>query len=269
MFTFSRSLTACRPLRFICLFAVLFAPVSRVSADAAPKVVLKLDDMMRKSGGVPVEWSRVHAFLKERGLPMSVGIIGKSLEGDAPEYFETLKAWAAGGGVELWNHGYDHRQWMQGDVRLREFSGSGREHQAGHLEKTQRLGEQKLGVRFVSFGAGFNSTDEDTVAVLAERDDIRVWLYGRRDQPAGKAVLARNHKINLEHQTGRLDLELFKQAYLSNPTGELLVLQGHPMMWDDAEFTVFTRIVDFLQAQGATFALPRDCVEVTAGEGGR
>ncbi len=225
-----------------------------------PKVILKLDDMQHRSGKVPDTWQRVYNFAVEREIPISVGIICRSLDGETPEYFDVLKVWDASGLVEFWNHGYDHKQWSEGGVRLREFAGTSYEHQFAHLQNSQDLAQAKLGLSFVSFGAGFNSTDATTVKALEAIPAIRVWLYGQYKEPAGKLVLKRNYKVNLEHKTGQLDLNQFQAAFSENALSELLVLQGHPMLWDDAEFVVFQQIIDFLEAQNVSFILPRDCL---------
>ena len=234
------------------------APVS----DNPPKVtiVLKLDDMQQKRGAIPATWQRVYDYTEERGIAFSAGVICNSLEGEAPAYFEGLKAWEASGRVELWNHGYDHKMWKEGETRIREFKGSGYEHQLQHMQRSQDLGREKLGLTFVTFGAPFNGTDADTENVLAQMPGLKVWLYGAKRKQLSLQVLKRNYKLNLEPKTGQLDYEQFKTAFLSQSPGKVLVLQGHPMLWDDAEFEVFKQIIEFLEAQNVSFVLPRDCI---------
>lgn len=221
-------------------------------------VILKLDDMVQREGAIPAKWQRVYEFAGEKGIPFSAGIIGNSLEDDAPEYFEGLIEWDASGNVELWNHGYDHKQWTEDGQKIREFQGSGYEHQIDHLKRSQELGEEKIGVTFVSFGAPYNATDSDTQKSLSEIPELKVWLYGERNNSTGMTVLRRNYKINLEAKTGQLVLEQFEYDYSSNNPGKVLVLQGHPMLWDDQEFEVFKEIIAFLESQNVHFVLPRD-----------
>jgi peptidoglycan/xylan/chitin deacetylase (PgdA/CDA1 family) len=228
--------------------------------DANFKVILKLDDMVQKGGEVPQQWQRVHAYGVEQSLPLSMGIICNSLDGVYPNYFQTLKEWNASGLVEFWNHGYDHRQWQADGQRVREFNASGYEHQSEHFQRSQQLAVDKLDLDFTTFGAPFNSTDAETDRVLQETPEITAWLYGPRGTAAGKTVLKRNFSLNLEVKVGDVDFEAFKAAYNAKPVGQLLVLQGHPMGWDDDDFLAFTQIVDFLSEQGAVFVLPRDCV---------
>ena len=243
----------------ICLQACALDSNSAQDKDAVT-IVLKLDDMRQRHGAIPSGWQRVYEFTESRGIPFSAGIICNSLEAGPSEYFEGLKAWAESGRVEFWNHGYDHRQWTEAGQRIREFQGTSYEQQLEHLKRSQELGVEKIGVRFVSFGSPFNSTDAATEQALSEIPELKVWIYGPGNQAAGKHVLKRNYKLNLEPKTGQLDLEQFKAAYLSNDPGKVLVLQGHPMLWDDAEFAVFTQIIDFLESQNVRFALPRDLI---------
>jgi Predicted xylanase/chitin deacetylase len=253
--------------RLTYLFAFCFACLQVSALDntnthdaGAISIILKLDDMQHRNGAIPDSWQRVYDFAEERGIPISVGIICNSLEGNKPEYFEGLKAWASTDFVELWNHGYDHKQWTEGETRLREFNGTSYDFQLEHLKRSQELGLEKIGVTFVSFGSPFNSTDASTEQILSDLTDLKVWIYGPGYKRAGKSVLKRNYKINLEPKTGQLDFEQFKTAYMSNDRGELLVLQGHPMLWDDMEFEVFKQIIDFLESQNVRFALPRDFI---------
>jgi peptidoglycan/xylan/chitin deacetylase (PgdA/CDA1 family) len=247
----------------LCLLAVI-STVAGLNAEAAGqdasfKVIFKLDDMIQRGGEVPGKWQRVYAYGVERPLPISIGIICNSLDGDYPDYFATLKAWNAGGLVEFWNHGFDHKQWQVDGARVREFSASGYAHQQQHFQRSQQLAEEKLNLVFTTFGAPFNSTDADTLTVLQETPEITAWLYGPKSA-GGKTVLKRNYSVNLEVKVGDIDFEAFKAAYSAKPVGKLLVLQGHPMGWDDGDFLAFTQIVDFLSDAGATFVLPRDCV---------
>lgn len=227
---------------------------------ASQKVILKLDDMSHRGGKVPDSWERTYEYLSEQNVAFSVGIIGQSLGGETPLYFERLKAWAAGGLVEFWNHGYDHKQWESNGQRIREFQGTSYAHQFAHIMQTQDLAQANLGLTLVSFGAGFNSIDENTVQALQDCPDLKVWLFGSTQNPGGKHVLKRNYKINLEHKTGQLDFEQFMQAYHSQERGELLVLQGHPMLWDAGEFATFQQMIAFLKDEGAIFILPRDTI---------
>src|SRR5262249_48257568 len=103
----------------------------------------------------------------------------------------------------------------------------------------------------------FNATDANTVKVLAEDPDIKVWMYGDPKNPAGKVVLARN-AVNIETPTFIPNYAAFLEAYVHNRKGEYFVMQGHPTHWDDDRWNQFVKIVDFLIAQKADFVFPRE-----------
>jgi peptidoglycan/xylan/chitin deacetylase (PgdA/CDA1 family) len=231
------------------------------AVSTGPKVIFKLDDGYQKNGLVPTPWHRVYEYAQKNDLPFTMGIVCRNLRGGKPEFYETLKAWHASGLIEYWNHGYDHKMWEVDGETVYEFSGSGYEHQYQHFKDSQDLGRELLGIEFTAFGAPFNKIDEDTEKMLNEFPEIKIWLYGPRKHEVNQTVLRRSGKIYLEHKTGDIDFERFKKAYLNDDEGSpLVVLQGHPMNWDDDDFMAFQNVVDFLREQGATFVLPRDYI---------
>lgn len=228
---------------------------------AAPRIVLKLDDMFVQDGRVPERWLRIAAFSESRKIKVSAGIICNSLEGDHPHYIAELKRQAATGLIEFWHHGYDHRMWKEGEVAYREFSKTDRAHQLDHLVRSQRLAKEKLGITFTTFGAPFNATDATTSEVLAsDMPDIRVWLYGDARNPGGKLVASRVAPTDLEVPVHKPNYAAFVTGYEAERSKghRCLVLQGHPVSWDDAAFAEFVRVVDYLAAQGCTFIHPSE-----------
>jgi peptidoglycan/xylan/chitin deacetylase (PgdA/CDA1 family) len=227
---------------------------------STPCIVLKLDDMFVQDGRVPERWERLARFAEERNTPFSSGLICNSLEGDHPAYFAELKRLAATGRVEFWHHGYDHAQWPEGDRTLREFSNTSRAHQQDHFDRATKLAKEKLDLTFTTFGAPFNATDATTAEVLAGAPEIRVWLYGDTALPAGKFIARRPGPANIEAPVHKPNYDAFVTGYESGRLAEqpYLVLQGHPVSWDEAAFAEFVRIIDFLAAQGCAFVLPRE-----------
>lgn len=251
-----------RLVRLLTLPIVLLFPMNASPESAPPPaIVLKLDDMVAHDGRVPARWQRIADFAETRKLKVSIGIICNSLEGDDPAYIAELKRQAATGLIEFWHHGYDHRQWKDGDVTYREFSKTDRAHQHDHLTRSQQLAKDKLGLTFTTFGAPFNAIDATTVDVLAnDMPDIRVWLYGDSKSPAGKFVARRIAATDIEVPVGKPNFSAFTKGYQAErPRGHrYLVLQGHPLSWNDEAFAEFVRIVDFLVADGCTFVLPSE-----------
>ncbi len=251
-------------LRTACLLlggmSSMFA-VSEAGVTPPPSVVvLKLDDMVVREGRVPERWMRIAEFAETRKLKVSIGIICNSLEGEHPAYLAELKRQAGTGWIEFWHHGYDHRRWTEGEVTYREFSKTSREHQLEHLTRGQALAREKLGITFTTFGAPFNATDATTAELLASAmPEIRVWLYSDGRNPAGKFV-ARRVRANLEEPVHKPNFGAFVRAYEAEraKAPRYLVLQGHPLSWDDAAFAEFVRVVDFLAAEGCAFVHPAE-----------
>lgn len=231
------------------------APPSGESASAIPPlpqppvpVVLKVDDLLcTREGGVPERWQRIADLAIARKIKLSVGIIANSLEGDKPAYFDWIKKLQATGLFEFWFHGYDHKAWKEGDRNVSEFQGPSYEQQKEHFARAQALAREKLGFAFKTFGSPFNVSDTHTSRVLAEDGDIKVWLYGDRANPAGKAILDRVGAVSIEQPLFVPNSAKFIEGYVKNAAGrKAYTIQGHPAQWDDARWAEFVRIIDFL-----------------------
>ncbi|MEW6302133.1 MAG: DUF2334 domain-containing protein [Verrucomicrobiota bacterium] len=228
------------------------------AADPAPAkpqlVILKVDDFNRTP-----RWQRFATYIQTNHLKASIGIICNVYEKDNPALISWTKELAASGTFDFWHHGYDHRlNWKEGDQTLSEFKGTSYEHQKEHLAKGCALVEQKLGIRFLAFGAPGNSVDATTARVLGERPDIKVIFYGPANVP-GKLLLDR--WINLETPTFRPNSEAFIKAYPSRATKPVLAIQGHPNQWTDKDFAEFEKIVTFLRAKNTKFVTTAEAYE--------
>ena len=116
--------------------------------------------------------------------------------------------------------------------------------------KTQNLAKEKLGITLHTFGAPGNKIDENTVKVIDELDDIKVWYYGLKE--SSKMVL--NRTVNIESPTGNPNYQKFINNY--KPQNNYLALQIHPNRWDDTKFDEFKKIIDYLIGEGFTFIKP-------------
>jgi peptidoglycan/xylan/chitin deacetylase (PgdA/CDA1 family) len=226
-----------------------------------PKIVLKLDDLgPAKNGKVPAQWLRVTEYAKAHNIKVSFGIIATGMTREAPEFFQWVKDRNAEGMIEFWNHGWDHGSRPDATTAgkvVQEFNGETYEYQKKHMTDSNQLAREKLGFPFVSFGAPFNATDANTVKVLTEDPDIKVWLFGDAKNPAGKAVLPRD-TIGIEYPTLLPSYADFLEAYAHNRGAGLHTMQGHPGGWGDDRWEQFVKVVDFLIAQKAEFLLPKD-----------
>jgi hypothetical protein len=225
-------------------------------------VVLKVDDLMStREGGVPERWQRIADLAIERKIKLSIGIIANSLEGDKPAYFDWIKKLQATGLFEFWFHGYDHKAWKEGDRNVSEFQGASYEQQKDHFARSQSLAREKLGFTFKTFGSPFNVSDLSTSRVLAEDNDIKVWLYGDRANPAGKAILDRVGAVSIEQPLFVPNADKFIEGYAKNATGRTAyTIQGHPAQWDDDRWAEFVKIIDFLVQNNIPVVTPLDAV---------
>ncbi|RRJ96935.1 DUF2334 domain-containing protein [Opitutaceae bacterium TAV4] len=232
--------------------------------DPLPAIVLKLDDLTTRKDIVPPAWKRLTDFALERKIKISIGVIANSLEGDKPAYFNYIKELQKTGLIEFWFHGYDHRMWEEGGVKLQEFKGTSYEHQKEHFEKSQKLAREKLGFAFTIFGSPFNGFDPATMRVLSEDSDIQIFLYGNpRDTSSGKIILDRVFGVNIEDPTFVPNPEKFISGYIGKAKGRrFYVIQGHPGSWKDERWDNFVRIVDFLQKHRIPILTPSELVEV-------
>lgn len=233
-----------------------------VPRQAPPYIMIKVDDLKNLRGKVHPRWQKFAEFIRARKIHAGIGIICDSLEGDNPDYEKWIKEQQDTGLFEFWCHGYDHKQWKEGDKTLEEFKGPSYEIQKQHLTRCNELAKQKLGKAFVTFGAPFNSTDENTAKALAEDPDFKISLYGDAKNPGGKVVLDRVYPVNIENPLFVPSLEKFEEGYAKYPNRDYFVIQGHAAQWDEPRFEQFTKIVDFLIGQKAIFVTPEEYVKL-------
>ena len=254
---------------FLFFFALVFA-----SACAAPQksmpierevsgqvVILKLDDF-RADGPPHKGWVQVMDFLNAHNVTASIGLIGEGLEDENPQAIEWLLAQNERG-HEIWNHGYCHCRETVDGVEIREFRGTALKEQQRSLYLTQKLAQTKLGLTLTSFGAPFNSSDDQTARAIALEDDISVWIFKDTDDeaaPTDLTVLPRINAVNIEYPVHVPDFDQFRSGYEVHKGAPVLILQGHPQSWadDPKRFLEFRRIVHYLQRDGAVFKTPSE-----------
>jgi len=238
-------------------------PTATLESRKSPAyIIMKLDDMVNIKGRVPLQWKQVADVVRERKIKTTMGIICNSLEGDNPEYTNFIKEQYASGLVEFWDHGYEHKQWKEGDKDFYSFSGPSYEQQKGYFSRSQALAKEKLGFPLESFGPGFGATDENTVRAMKEIPELKIWLYGDRQNQAGKIILDRIGEVNIESPLFSPSLDKFIEGYKKYPNRDYFVIQGHPAQWTPERFDQFVKIVDFLISQKAVFVTPTEYVKL-------
>lgn len=227
-------------------------------------IILKLDDLVAESSGnsigVSRKWERVTAFLESNHISASFGIIGESLETENNAYFAWLKERNASGLIEFWNHGY-HNGFKADKDRgeVGEFNGTSAEAQAQSIQKTQQLAKQRFKVVLRGFGPHSSAVDANTFTQLDRFPEIRyVWFYKPTDTNPHRAIVIKR-VAELEAPIFHPNFEAFLKTFANRDRSVgYVTLQGHPNEWDDAGFESFTRVVQWLQKQGAAFCLPSD-----------
>lgn len=226
------------------------------SAKTPARIILKLDDLVRnKSGGVAREWQQFVDFTKKNQIKSNIGIICNSLEADDPAYSQWIKDQLATGLFEFWNHGYDHKEWQENGKTYTEFKGPSYDQQKEHINRSNELAREKLGITIKTFGAPFNAIDATTVRVLQEQQDMKLVLWQEKSElPADMRSLQRVVSANLESPVFNPNYERFVEGYVHNRNLNYFLMQGHAGSWGKPErFQNFVSIVRFLQNQKAEF----------------
>ncbi len=243
------------------------APVDLPPRKAPPKIIIKVDDLRQVDGKVNDLWIKFAEFIKSRKIKANIGIICETLETATPEYTQWIKDQQATGLFEFWFHAWDHNTHLENGQQFNEFNNRPYEEQKKRFERSQQLAVEKLGFPFHVFGppggVGTPTFDANTIRVMDEDPNMKVWLYpvpldepGKQLAAKGKVViLDRVWEVNIESKVGMPDFDKFVAGYAKHPEREYFVIQGHPMHWAPDRFENFVKIIDFLTEQKAEFVL--------------
>lgn len=232
-----------------------------VLAEGKPRrvAIVKADDVR----GITPKWDRFFALSKKKGVKVSAGIICNSLQGNKKKYFNWLNKLGASGSVEFWNHGWDHKRWTTGEKKkVSEFGGSGYTHQKKHFDDSQKLMKKVLGSAPVAFGTPYNAVDADTVKVMNEDTDMRLF-FCYRAKGLEEKILAPMILRGESDGTGKPNFEKFKAQYIEKKNLSFAAIQFHPNAFSDGHFAEYAKTLDFLIAEGWTFMLPAEYVAMT------
>lgn len=217
-------------------------------------VIFKADDVIwDRKNVLPPEWLKFIELIRSKKAKAALGLIGHYLEKGDQQYCRFLKSLTSRGEFELWNHGYSHEvggssaanSGQTSEFYLRSFA-----EQQANLRKTQDLAKRKLGITLRAFGAPGNAYDAVTRQVVDIDPDLFIWFFG--DPESVKLVFKRSGEI--EFPTPNANFEEFRTRYDANRS--LYVYQIHPNKWNEAQFSEFEKILEFLIAQNVTFLTP-------------
>lgn len=208
-------------------------------------IILKLDDLARKSK----RWESVTQYIIDQKLKASIGIIGKSLQGDSKIYFDWIKQLNGTGRFEFWNHGFTHEK----SESKFEFFDATYEDQFKSLLLTQFLGKEKLGIEFRTFGEPFNKMDKNTELVLQKIPEIKVWLMRKGVQYECKLCLGFYRENCDIFQNGKfphflLNFEKIKKFLEKTKNEEYVVFQFHPNGWNEESIWEFHKLISYLKS---------------------
>lgn len=244
------------------LMLVLVCRGATLAQDASPHrqiILLKFDDVVSNSrpggGPVPPRWQRLADYLAANHIKGSFGVICQSLEQDNPAYFDWIKNIQKGGLIEIWMHGYHLKK---NALEPGEFEHGAAEEQRAILEKSEKLAKEKLGFPLPAFGQHWSGTTAATDEALALIPEIKIWLYGWA-KPRYFKGLSLERIMALENPTFDPNPEKFEEIYNQVGVGKpVLLLQGHPNMWDDKHWEGFLKIVEFLKSKDVVFMTPSE-----------
>ncbi len=217
-------------------------------------VILKADDLtFYDSDVLSSNWFRVIDYIKIQKITMGIGLKGYSLVDGNSSYDALVSALQRSGYFEIWNHGYTHllSGTNESGEQYDEFRNTSYEYQKNHLLMTQNLAKAKLGITLHTFGAPGNSIDANTLRVIDENSDIRVWLNG--DERSQKVVL-KEEGCFIEYPIFFPSFQSFLMDY--NPAKAYYLFQFHPNKWNDHGFEEFKKIIAYLMQAEVTFITP-------------
>lgn len=232
---------------------------------SGPTVILKLDDAWYEDGLLHQGWLKTFAYLNEREINATIGIVGERMQEAPPVFYEWLTT-QVGLGHEVWNHGWCHCKPVIDGEEVREFSGTTYEYQLDRIQKTQALAKDKLGLKLTTFGAPYNAVDTSTARALQAVPELKNWFYAPESMETELHVLPRLAAVNIEYPVHQPDFASFLKGYEASGEQAVLVIQGHPRSWmePDSRFEEFKKIVDFLVSERARFLTPSDYLKETA-----
>lgn len=207
-------------------------------------IIMKYDDLSEKT---QAEFARVGKFSVDNNMPVSMGVIGASLETDKSDFIDTCIAWSDHG-IELWNHGYFHTD--------DEFSTATFDEQCSSLANTQRLMKEKLGKSAVTFGSPHNNSTETTIRALKKvAPEITNFLFAVDgiSSTGARQLLVR---CNMETVTGNIEFDFFKRNYELLKDLPYMIIQGHPSYWKEKDFQLNEDIMKYLSDEGNIFVTP-------------
>ncbi len=246
-----------------------FKPVARAVTKKLQAVILKFDDysIWAYSG-----YNKLMDYLDEEQIPAGFGTVAKTFDNENEEnysdtpfyeglYEETIKSLKRANNnplYEIWSHGYAHAE--------KEFSTTDYDSMKASMQKAVDT-MAKYGVEITAFGAPFNTATSTTMKMIDECfPKIRtVMLFNNYITVPDDMINIQNH-AEPEIKTGVISYDYFIKNYEKYKDADYVLLQSHPGMWDDASWTEFKKIIEFLKDRGVEFMRPTQYRDYVKGE---
>lgn len=228
--------------------------------DPAKVILVKADDYGGNHNGQQAAWSNFVTTSRNLGVKVGLGVIATRIQGDttAAQWMQQQQTL---GGVEFWNHGWDHSTWTTGGTTFWEFRNSGPAFQQTHFADAQAGILTAAGRDAIAFGAPYNQTDADTMTVMNNTPAVRLFFTYNSAAARSAGLVPRVHTVGIiaEAATGKPLASDFIAKYPDGPAGPVS-LQFHPAVFTAADLAEYGQIIQFLQGKGYTFMLPAEYV---------
>lgn len=230
------------------------AEIVAQSHSGLPVIILKADDLVNyrvsNRAGQKENWVRLVDYLKSTGvLKVNIGAVGSEFRGasDVADAFrkDVKGSLLDSGVVEIFNHSDCFCQ----DA----FSSSASYNkQYLNLDTAQIAVKSALGFTPIAFGSAGNRKTSDTVEVMNNHPEMKVWFYGAASLKG--VTLDKTKVLNLERMPNTsIDSIASPAVFVKNfealKSKPYVVFQGHPGNWSNTQFTMFKKSFDALLAK--------------------
>lgn len=219
--------------------------------NGLPVIILKMDDLINykypKSTKDEARWDRFVSYIQAKGLKVNIGAIGSYFEtaSDVDRAFvrDVQRDILATEVVELFNHSFCYCPDSFGEA-------SNYQQQYEVLDQAQAAVKNALGITMVGFGSGANKKTADTVRVMNNHPDMKVWLFGRDDY--ADVALNKSKVLNLTRRWryDNLDeiesVDSFLAGFENIKASPFMVYQGHAGKWSRGQFSMFKQSINAL-----------------------
>lgn len=234
-------------------------------------IIIKADDFLRDvvypTAASSAAWRTFMDYMTvEKKLKLSLGVIAAQLDPALfngychAQFISYIKAQHDSGYAKFWLHGLDH----SGDATISEFYGQPLEYQRDHMQRAHDFFVSQLEFEPTAFGAPYNRSDANTVTVVNEHPELKVWLFG--PTTGHNCMVLSRGGGEIEVSSGVPNYEYFLHGNPEHPNYSgyskvppAVVLQCHPGHETFlSNFSELRNIVDYLVAQHVTFVTPAE-----------